>query len=907
MPEQTSTNRKVLLGLARRAWEFRGRVSLAVVLLVAAKLAAVAVPLALKRIIDALGNPEAFVTVPVLLLAGYAAVRFANTLFTELRDLVFARVTHSVVADFTRRTFAHLHALPAKFHIHRATGSLIRDVERGTSGIGFLLGMAFFTIVPTLVEIGAVMAIMVATYPPRFAVTLLVTFFAYVLFTVVFTRRRAIHQRRLNELDSSANRRLVDSLLNYETVKVYANEAYEAKRFQDVMSQWTEAGVRNQKALTRLHVGQSAIIGLGVAAVMILAGQGVVGGTMTVGDLVLINAYVIQVCLPLNSLGFVFREASDALVKAERLFELLGEKAEVDAESPLPAFRPQAGEVRFERVSFAYEAGRPVLQEVDFRIAPATAVAVVGGSGSGKSTLARLLLRFYEPASGRVTIDGIDVRDVSPQDLRRAIGIVPQDTTLFNDTIEHNIAYGRIGATREEVAAAAKAANVHAFIEALPQGYDTEVGERGLKLSGGEKQRIAIARAILKNPPILVFDEATSALDTRSERAIQDELDRLSKSRTTLMIAHRLSTVVGADEIIVLEHGRIAERGRHEELLERGGLYAQMWNLQQQERALARAERRAALQPVDLSALVAAAVHALRPEIEARGIHLYMTLGGDVTRVTGDLPALQQLVWDLAARAVQGTPDGGRLEIRLDRDGPEARLAIADPRAPPFALASSEGQALASGEPLPGTQRRFDVAELRRLVERHEGRLTLQAAAPNGTTYVVALPLRAIDTGGGMPAATEATGAEGTLAGREILVVDDHEDAREVVALLLEARGAHVVAAGKAAEVLSRLRGLPHDRWPDLLVCDISLPDDDGYSVLRQVRVMEAERDVALDCRIPAIALTGHAEAADRTRALLAGFQLHVAKPVDPDALIASIARLLGASRVRDSRKASPR
>jgi ATP-binding cassette subfamily B protein len=544
--------------------------------------------------------------------------------------------------------------------------------------------------------------------------------------------------------------------------------------------------------------------------------------------------------------------------------------------------------VRFEKVSFAYEPSRQVLWDVDFAIPAGHTVAVVGGSGSGKSTLARLLLRFYDVLAGRVTVDGKDVREVSPRSLRAAIGIVPQDTSLFNETIEYNIAYGRIGASHDEVVAAAKAANVHEFIAELPQGYDTVVGERGLKLSGGEKQRIAIARAILKNPPILVFDEATSALDTRSERAIQQELERLAERRTTLIIAHRLSTVVKANEILVLEHGRIVERGRHDELLDRRGLYAQMWSLQQQERELQKAERRAAMQPVHLGALVASAIDALRPAIDARGVHLYTTLGTDTARVTGDPSALQQLIWDLLAHAIQVTPPGGRVGVRLERAGAEARLIVADTGGPPLTLAGKRPE----DAYVLGTHHVFDVAELRKVAEEHQGRLTVEHAKGSTTMYTLVLPLRAVDETKG-PAPLPGDAELPSLAGVRIMVVDDHDDAREVLAAVLEERGAQVEALATGEAVLERLRSTPREQWPDILVCDIGLPDIDGYTVLREVRALEVERNTPLDQRIPAIALTGHAQVEDRTRALIAGYQLHLAKPVDPRELVSRIASLL--------------
>jgi ATP-binding cassette subfamily B protein len=897
-PALRPSTRSVLLNLAAKAWLFKGRVIAALVFLVVAKLAAVSVPLLLKRIIDAMSQPEHVAALPLLLLVGYSLVRFASTVFTELRDLVFVRVTQTTVADYTQRVFKHLHELSARFHMHRATGALTRDVERGTAGVGFLLGMAFFTIVPTLVEITAVMAIMMSGYAIQFTLVLLVTFVTYVTWTIVFTRKRAGFQRRLNELDSSANRRLVDSLLNYETVKFYANEDYESKRFREILKDWIEAGVRNQTALTRLHVGQGAIIATGIAAIMIVATQGVLAGTMAVGDLVLVNAYVIQVCLPLNALGFVFREASDAMVKAERLFELLAAKPDIDEDAPLPELDVGKGEVSFEKVDFGYEPSRQVLWDVEFRIPAGHTVAVVGGSGSGKSTLARLLLRFYDVAKGRVAVNGHDIRSVAPRSLRRAIGIVPQDTSLFNETIAYNIAYGRIGSTMDDVVAAAKAANVHEFIAELPLGYDTVVGERGLKLSGGEKQRIAIARAILKNPPILIFDEATSALDTRSERAIQNELDRLSVSRTTLIIAHRLSTIVNANEILVLEHGRIVERGRHDDLLAQRGLYAQMWSLQQQEHELQKAERRAAMQPVNLATLVASAIDGLRPEIDARNVLLYTSLGLETARVTGDPSALQQVVWDLIGHAIQVSEPGSRIGLRLERTAAEARLIVSHIGGPPLTLAKPGREDEVEQPLVPGTSHIFDIVELRKVVEEHDGRLTVNHAKAT-TTYIASFPIRAVD----LPPKPQLPEGEEppSLEGAHVMLVDDSEDAREVLTRILEARGARVEALGTGRQLLERLRSLPTEQWPDLLILDIGLPDEDGYAVLRHVREMEAERGMRFTERMPAIALTGHAESEDRTRALLAGFQIHLAKPVDPRELLAAIGNLLNRSSLRQA------
>ncbi|HEY0062306.1 MAG TPA: ABC transporter ATP-binding protein/permease [Telluria sp.] len=560
---------------------YRWRIGLATLFLIVAKLATVAVPLVFKRIIDGFSQPQALTHLPLYLLAGYALLRFLSTLFNELRDLIFARVTLHTVARYAQKTFAHLHALSAGFHAQRQLGGLLPDIDRGTNGIAFLLGVGLFTIVPTLIEIGMVLFIMLARYSGWYAAIIVLMFLMYTGFTLAFTARRVVYQRRVNKLDTGAKSQLADSLINYDTIKYFTNEALEERRFHDLMGRWREAGMGNQRALFTLHVGQSAVIGVGVAAIMLLAGQDVWQGRMRVGDLVLINAYALQVCLPLNALGFVYREARDAWVNAEKLFQLLREKPAIPDAPGLPRLQAERGEVVFENISFHYDPARPILRDVSFRIPPGHTVAVVGRSGSGKSTLGRLLLRLYDPVAGRILIDGQPIAALSPGSVRAAIGVVPQETALFNDTVGYNIAYGRFGSSPEDVVAACKAAHVHELIASLPQQYETPVGERGVKMSGGEKQRIAIARAILKDPPILIFDEATSALDSDSEHAIQQELDRLSRNRTTLIIAHRLSTIVDAHDIIVMDRGRIVERGDHQTLLREQGMYAHLWLLQQ--------------------------------------------------------------------------------------------------------------------------------------------------------------------------------------------------------------------------------------------------------------------------------------------------------------------------------------
>jgi ATP-binding cassette subfamily B protein len=566
-------------------WAYRGRVILALASLIAAKFANVGVPIVFKNVVDALtiAPQQALIVVPATLLLAYGALRFSVSMFTELREILFARVTQQAVRNIALNVFRHLHALSLRFHLERQTGGLTRDIERGTRSIGSLISYTLYSILPTLVEISLVLAILLTKYEPTFAVITVLTLICYVAFTVVVTNWRTHLRREANELDSAANSRAIDSLLNYETVKYFNNEDYEARRYDAQMVKWEQAQVKSQYSLSFLNVGQALIIALGVTAMMWRAAVHVSAGSMTLGDIVLVNAFLMQLSIPLNFLGVLYREIRQALTDIERLFGLLSENREVQDAPDARALEPGPCEVRFEQVGFSYEAKRQILFGVDFAIPAGRTVAVVGQSGSGKSTLSRLLFRFYDVQAGCVRVNGHDIRKLTQASLRTAIGIVPQDTVLFNDTIHYNIQYGQPEACAEDVVAAARAAHIHDFIASLPDGYETRVGERGLKLSGGEKQRVAIARALLKNPPILIFDEATSALDSKTEQAIQAELEQAARGRTTLVIAHRLSTVMNADEILVLDAGRIVERGSHQDLLAAAGVYAQMWRLQQQE------------------------------------------------------------------------------------------------------------------------------------------------------------------------------------------------------------------------------------------------------------------------------------------------------------------------------------
>jgi len=567
-------------------WQWRGRVLLALACLIGAKLANVAVPLVFKDIVDGFvpADPaKAVLIAPLALIAAYGVLRFGVSLFTELRELLFTRVTQRAVRTIALQVFEHLHALSLRFHLERQTGGLTRDIERGTRAIATLISYTIFSVLPTIVEVGLVLGILAVRYEPSFVLIATATLVVYIAYTITLSNWRVQLRREVNELDSAANTRAIDSLLNYETVKYFNNEGWEKARYDQQMQKWEAAQIKSQFSLSWLNLGQAGIIAFGVALMMWRAAVGVANGTMTVGDIVLVNAFLIQLYIPLNFLGVLYREIRQSLTDIERMFALLGQNREIK-DAP-DARRLESGPcaVRFENVSFAYEARRPILHDVSFDIPAGHTTAVVGHSGSGKSTLARLLFRFYDVNGGAIRINGEDIRQLTQASLRTRIGIVPQDTVLFNDTLEYNIRYGRPDASFAEVQEAARAAHLAEFIERLPDGYNTRVGERGLKLSGGEKQRVAIARTLLKNPPILIFDEATSALDSKTEKAIQAELELAAIGRTALIIAHRLSTVMNADEILVLDAGHVVERGTHRALLERGGAYAQMWALQQQE------------------------------------------------------------------------------------------------------------------------------------------------------------------------------------------------------------------------------------------------------------------------------------------------------------------------------------
>jgi len=588
-PPQPALNRSDWATLQRLfpyLWDYKWRVMAALAFMVGAKLANVGVPLLLKNLVDAMsfkpGDVQAVLIVPAALLVGYGLLRLSTSLFTELRELVFAKATEGAARRISLEVFRHLHALSLRFHLERQTGGMTRDIERGTRGVHSLISYSLYSIIPTLIEVTLVLTLLAVKFDVWFAGITIIALVFYISFTVTVTEWRTKFRKEMNELDSSAHSRAIDSLLNYETVKYFNNEEFEAQRYDENLKRYRRAAVKSQTTLSLLNTGQQLIIATGLVAMLWRATQGVVDGRMTLGDLVMVNAFMIQLYIPLGFLGVLYREIKQSLTDLSKMFNLMEREREIADQPGAPALALQTSpEVRFENVSFAYEPSRPILHNISFVIPPGKTVAVVGSSGAGKSTLARLLFRFYDVQQGRITIAGQDIKHLTQASVRQAIGIVPQDTVLFNDTVEYNIAYGKPGASRAEVEEAARAARIHDFISSTPAGYGTMVGERGLKLSGGEKQRVAIARTLLKNPPIMIFDEATSALDSANERAIQAELRSIAENKTTLVVAHRLSTVVDAHEILVMEAGQIIERGTHAALLALGGRYAAMWALQQ--------------------------------------------------------------------------------------------------------------------------------------------------------------------------------------------------------------------------------------------------------------------------------------------------------------------------------------
>jgi len=583
-PHKNRSDRKNLHDMLPYIWDYRGRVLLALLTLVLSKLTSVSVPIVLKHIVDELErNQDILPILPIALLAGYGVLRLATALFNELRDIIFAKVRYRAMRKLSNQVVMHLHALSLRFHLERQTGAITRDLERGTRSVSSILNYMIFNIIPTFAEFSLIVLFLYLQYNVQFVLVTIATVVIYVTFTFAVTEWRMEYRHQMNAFESQANNQAIDSLVNYETVKYFGNEQFEAQRYDHTLSQWEDCAIKSQTSMSALNFGQSAIIAIGVTIIMVLASQGVVEGSMSLGDLVLVNTFLLQLFIPLNFLGVVYRAIKYALADMDLMFKLLENKPEIQDKATAKPLIVTQGNVRFEQVNFHYQPERSILFNIDFTIPAGYKVAIVGPSGAGKSTLARLLFRFYDITGGSIQIDQQDIRDVSQASLRAAIGIVPQDTVLFNDSIYYNLAYANPTATQADVIAAAQLANIHDFIESLPKGYDTMVGERGLKLSGGEKQRVAIARAILKQPKILIFDEATSSLDSKSEQLIQTALAKVAMDHTTLVIAHRLSTIVDADQILVIEQGKIIERGTHAELLNLNGIYAHLWTLQQQE------------------------------------------------------------------------------------------------------------------------------------------------------------------------------------------------------------------------------------------------------------------------------------------------------------------------------------
>jgi ATP-binding cassette subfamily B protein len=565
-------------------WEYSGRVIIALVCLILSKLAVVAMPLVLKEIVDGLDSQNDVVILPIMLLLAYGALRMTSSLFNELRDAVFARVRYHAMRGISQRVLGHLYSLSLRYHLDRKTGGIIRDIERGTNSLSSVLNYLVFNIIPTAAEFTLVAVILLGKYEAKFALVTFITVIAYIIFTLSVTEWRMHHRLKMNALESEANTYAVDGIINYETVKYFNNEEYELSRYEATLKDWENSAVKSQNSMSLLNFGQGAVIAVGVTFMMIYAAQGVVNGSMTLGDLVLVNTMMLQLFLPLNFLGIIYRALKYSLADMDMMMRLLDTRQEIVDKPSARSLQVSDAHVQVEHVGFSYNDDRKIIDDISFEIPPGMKIAIVGPSGAGKSTLARLLFRFYETDTGRILVDGQDIRDVSQASLRQNIGIVPQDTVLFNQSIFHNIQYARQEADMDDVIHAATVANIHEFIQSLPRGYETIVGERGLKLSGGEKQRIAIARVILKNPRILVFDEATSSLDSRSEQSILASLKEVARQHTTLVIAHRLSTIIDADNILVMDRGRIIEQGNHQALLAQDGLYAHLWQLQQEKR-----------------------------------------------------------------------------------------------------------------------------------------------------------------------------------------------------------------------------------------------------------------------------------------------------------------------------------